>query len=190
MLCRGRSHSNVSLLMKVWESIVTSSKGTRGLRNIFFAPSHSGPPLRNHMINVDFIVDLGFIAKSHDTVLSFYHTVTTDLWSKGFFFLYLLTIRRRRKSTSTLLSGCHHTSPTQTQLDEIVSRLQVRFLLPSLAQRWLTVSIYDSSERELGYLRHFGHRYWTLIVTRISNRAMWKQKTWPVSRCVGGTGRG
>ena len=138
MLCRGRSHSNVSFDEgSVGEH--TSSKGTRGLRNIFFAPSHSGPPLRNHMINVDFIVDLRLIAKSHDTVLSFYHTVTTDLWSKVFFFSLLNYLQLddvgTRKSTSTLLSGCHHTSPTQTQLDEIVSWLQVRFLLPSLAQR-------------------------------------------------------
>ena len=115
-------------------------------------------------------------------------------WPLRFFFSLLNYLQLddvgTRKSTSMLLSGCHHTSPTQTQLDEIVSRLQVRFLLPSLEQRWLTVSIYDSSERELGHLRHFGHHYWTLIVTRISNRATWKQKTWPVSRCVGGTASG
>ena len=85
-----------------------------------------------------------------------------------------------------------HHHQLKTQLDEIVSQLQVQFLLPSLAQWLLTVSIYDSSEREyksqLGHLRHFSHHYWTLIVTRISNRAMWKQKMWPASRCGGGTG--
>jgi hypothetical protein len=45
----------------------------RGLHIFFFALSHLSPPSINHMINVDFVVDLRFVTKSHDALLSFYH---------------------------------------------------------------------------------------------------------------------